>query len=206
MAEREQIFTVGHSNHSIEHLIEILKSHEITALADVRSTPFSRFNPQFNKGPLAKALKKNGISYVFLGKELGARSEDKSLYEGGRVQYRRLAKTGLFRSGLDRLINGAQTHRISLMCAEKEPLDCHRTILVARELANQGLLVAHIHADGRVESHTQAVDRLMGILGIPREDLFRPREDLINEAYTRQEAKIAYIEAHDELHSEEPSA
>ncbi len=116
------IFTIGHSTHSAEVFLALLRQHGVEAVADVRSSPFSRFNPQFNREPLEQFLKANGIWYVFLGKELGARSEDRSCYLDGRVQYGRLAQTALFQSGLDRVQQGAARYRVALMCAEKEPL------------------------------------------------------------------------------------
>jgi uncharacterized protein (DUF488 family) len=189
-----EVLTIGHSTHPIEKFIALLRQHEVTAVADVRSAPFSRFNPQFNKDVLAAELKRNGIAYVFLGKELGARSNDPSCYENGRVQYERLAKTEVFHAGLDRVRSGAESNRIALMCAEKEPLDCHRTILVARALTDAGMVVRHILADGTLESHEAAMTRLLDVVGLPREDLFRSHEDLVADALIRQEWKVAYVD------------
>jgi len=188
------VFTIGHSTHPLDALVSLLNQHAVTALADVRSAPFSRFNPQFNKDALARDLKARGIKYVFLGRELGARSDDPSCYESGRVQYGLLARTELFKQGIGRVINGAGEHRIALMCAEKEPLECHRTLLVARALDEQGVEVAHILGDGRLESHRAAMERLLDVTGLPHEDLFRSRSDLIAEALARQEEKVAYVD------------
>ncbi len=188
----ELVFTVGHSTHSLEHFVELLQSVPITAIADVRSSPYSRFNPQFNRETLEKALKERGIAYVFLGRELGARSDDPSCYENGRVQYNRLAKTELFRQGLERVLKGAQSYQLGLMCAEKEPLECHRTLLVSRSLASQGVSVGHILADGRIELHHAAMVRLIGVVGLPKTDLFRTNEELIEAACALQEERIAY--------------
>jgi uncharacterized protein (DUF488 family) len=188
------VFTIGHSTHPLEAFVSLLKQHTVTALADVRSAPFSRFNPQFNKDALARDLKAHGIKYVFVGRELGARSDDPSCYENGRVQYGKLARTELFKQGIERVIKGAGEHRIALMCAEKEPLECHRTLLVARALDEQGVEVAHILGDGRLESHRAAMERLLDVAGLPHEDLFRSRADLIAEALARQERKVAYVD------------
>src|ERR1700761_2666928 len=101
------IYTIGHSNHSIEQFVALLKRHEITALADVRSTPYSRFNPQFRRESLQTSLAGVGIQYVFLGEELGARSRDPEVYDlDGRVSYLKLAATALFKKGIERLKNG----------------------------------------------------------------------------------------------------
>src|SRR5690348_5255851 len=128
------VFTIGHSNHAIEKFCALLKQHAITAICDVRSRPYSAQNPQFNQDLLKRTLRKEGVAYVPLGSELGGRVEDPSCYEHGRVSYERIAHTTTFQQGLRRILQGITTHRVALMCAEKEPLNCHRTILVARYL------------------------------------------------------------------------
>ncbi len=188
------ILTIGHSNHSVSRLLELLALHGATAVADVRSQPYSRLHPDFNRETLRDALKVAGISYVYLGLELGARSKDPSCYQDGRVQYRKLAQTELFRAGIERVVQGAQTHRIALLCAEREPLGCHRAILVARELEARGAGVAHVLADGSLESHAQAVERLLALFGLQEPDMFRTRQESIEEAYARQEQRIAYVD------------
>ena len=188
----DTVFTIGHSTHPQDWFIALLGQHGITAVCDVRSMPYSRLNPQFNRARLKEALRACGISYIFLGKELGARSEDPSMYENGKVQFDRLARTDLFREGLDRVLKGTKEHRIALMCVEKEPIDCHRTILVARQVVAQGLAVQHIHAGGRIESHTQVIDRLKLRHGLPDSDLFRSSEQMVAEAYRLQEERMAY--------------
>ncbi|HXQ27555.1 MAG TPA: DUF488 domain-containing protein [Candidatus Acidoferrales bacterium] len=189
---QEAVFTIGHSTHPQARFIALLLQHGITALCDVRSTPYSRANPQFNREELKESLRDCGIKYVFLGKELGARSEDPACYESGKVQYDRLARTDLFRLGLKRVLKGMKGYRLALMCAEKEPLECHRTILVARHLADHGLDVQHIHADGRLESHAEALSRLIRMLNLHEQDMFQSREELLANAYRRQERRIAY--------------
>jgi len=188
------VFTIGHSTHSAEVFLSLLRQHCVDAVADVRSSPFSRFNPQYNRQKLELSLKESGILYVFLGKELGARTEDRSCYEHGRVQYARLAQTSLFQSGLDRVQQGAQKYRIALMCAEKEPLDCHRTLLVGRALIGRGLDLMHIHAGGQLETHDAAMVRLLDLVGVPRADLFRSREELLADALAIQEERIAFVD------------
>jgi uncharacterized protein (DUF488 family) len=191
-APKETIFTVGHSNHGIAAFLELLRRHGISAVADVRSAPFSRFNPQFNREPLEKFLKLHGIQYVFLGKELGARSDNPACYLDGRVRYSKLAQTAEFKAGLDRVVRGAGQHRVALMCAEKDPLDCHRTLLVARALVASGHPIVHIHSDGHLETQEAAMERLFEVTGVPKEDLFQSREQLAEEAMARQEKAIAY--------------
>jgi uncharacterized protein (DUF488 family) len=150
-------------------------------------------NPQFNRDALKDILPEFGMKYLFLGKELGARSDDPSCYEGGKVQYDRLARTDLFQRGLRRIREGIRKgFKIALMCAEKEPLDCHRTILVARHLAAPGIDVQHILANGKLESHADALRRLSRLVGVPEGDLYSSPEDLQADAYRRQEQRIAF--------------
>ncbi len=190
----EIVYTVGHSTHSIGKLLDLLRRNEITAVADVRSQPYSRMNPQFNREPMHDTFKATGIFYAFLGHELGARSEDRSCYVDGKVQYDRLAKTDLFQRGLARVTDGATRYRIALLCAEKDPLTCHRTILVVRHLVARGLSAAHILEDGRLEQHDDAMNRLLKEVGISDRDFFKPRQELVDEAYTKRGSEIAYVE------------
>ena len=188
------VLTIGHSTHALEAFVALLQRHQVTAVADVRSAPYSRFNPQFNRDSFADALDAQGIRYVYLGDSLGGRSGDPACYEDGRIRYDRVATTESFKRGLARVVHGAAKHRIALMCAEKEPLDCHRTLLVARALDERGVDVAHIHAGGGLERHREAMDRLLGILNLPREDLYRTREELIATAVSRQAERVAYVD------------
>ena len=188
------VLTVGHSTHSAEAFEALLKQHGVTTVADVRSAPYSRFNPQFNREVLERYLIVRGMKYVFLGRELGARSDDRSCYENGRVLYARLACTESFRSGIDRVAAHANEDRVALLCAEKEPLECHRTLLVARALVRRGIFVGHILMDGRLEAHDATIDRLFGVLHLSERDLFRSRAELIDEAFVRQEQRVAYID------------
>jgi uncharacterized protein (DUF488 family) len=186
------IYTVGHSNHPLAHFLKLLQGQGVHLLADVRSTPYSRFNPQFRRDALAAALDGAGVEYLFLGEELGARSKDPSCYEAGRVSYRKLAATELFRQGIDRVLAAAKTHTVAIMCAEKDPLDCHRTVLVTRELVRRGASVAHILATGEVESHEQVLQRLREKLKITPEDLFG--DDVNEQAYELRGQQIAYVD------------
>ena len=186
------LYSIGHSTHPIGEFIELLRRHEISLVADVRSSPYSRYNPQFNREPLEESLKANGIGYLFLGKELGPRVDDPGCYVNGTVKYSLLAERPAFRVGVERVVRGVERHRIALMCAEKEPLECHRTLLVAQALTARGLRVDHIHPDGRLEGHTQALERLPDMVGLPREDLFRSNAEILTEALARQEERIAY--------------
>ena len=192
MDSRRAVFTIGHSTHPLDAFLQLLRKHGVSAVADVRSAPFSRHCPHFSKDPLSRSLGDAGMKYVFLGRELGGRSDDSSCYENGRVRYSRLVRRPEFRKGIERLKKGAVEHKIAIMCAEREPLEGHRTILVAPTLEEEGLSVAHIHADGRLEAHDEAMDRLLDLVRLPHDDLFRSREEIVAEALLRQEERVAY--------------
>jgi uncharacterized protein (DUF488 family) len=186
------VFTIGHSNQSIESFLSTIQSRRITAIADVRSYPYSNTNPQFDREALRVALDKASISYAFLGRELGARSIDPSCYLDGKVQYDRLAQTKNFEEGLARIRRGVAKYRVALMCAEGEPLACHRAILVSRCLRESGLNVEHILRDGTLEDHEASMLRLARLLNLHGNHLFRDQSEMISEAYRIQGAKIAY--------------
>jgi uncharacterized protein (DUF488 family) len=187
------IYTIGHSSHSRERFFSLLQACGITAICDVRSNPYSRYSPQFNREELEQSAQSCGMMYRFFGRELGARSEDFTCYEGGRVRYDRLSETILFRQGLKRVLSGVrQGFQIALMCAEKEPLECHRTILVSRHLASTGVHIRHIHSDGRLETHEAALGRLIQLHSLPDVDFFHSRDEIVAEAYRLQEECIAY--------------
>jgi uncharacterized protein (DUF488 family) len=189
------LYTIGHSNHPIDEFVRLLGANAVTAVADVRSQPYSRRHPQFNKDRLAATLRQHNIAYVFLGKELGARSDDPSCYEGGKVQYQRLAATALFNSGIQRVLAGAEKYRVALMCAEKEPLNCHRTLLVSRALEKAGATIVHLLSDGSAESQDQTMSRLIDLAGVSKDDMFQDRADQIAAACQLRERQIAYAKA-----------
>lgn len=187
-----QIFSIGHSNHSIEKFLSLLKSSEINMVVDVRSAPFSRMFPQFNQESLKKSLNDASIGYLFLGDQIGGRSNDPEDYQDGQVLYKALAKKEPFKTGIERLKEGSAKFRIALMCSEKEPLDCHRTLLVSQALASSDIVVGHIHADGTIEVHQDALVRLLSLHNLSSPDLFSDDTDRVQEALTLQEKKIAY--------------
>lgn len=185
------IWTIGHSNHSAVRFIDLLRGAGIDCVADVRSTPFSRRNPQFSQKALAASLKDAGIEYWFLGDALGARPKDPDCWQDGKVSYARIAASAAFQKAIHALIGEGHAKRIALMCAEKEPLDCHRTILVGRALAQRDTELAHIHADGRVEPHAALEERLLH-LAKEKVDLLSSRDAALAQAYDRQAKRMAY--------------
>jgi uncharacterized protein (DUF488 family) len=196
------LFTIGHSTHSAEKFLELLRKNEITAIGDVRSSPFSAWTPQFNRSALEPALKAIGIHYVFLGDELGARRVEREVYLDGVARYERIEKLPSFQTGLERVRKGARKFRLALMCAEKDCLECHRTILVCRHL-RRDLGIAHIGGDGSLEPHRDAEARLMKEEKIPQNDLFMNESDLVERAYDQRGPKIAYRENEEEARGEQ---
>ncbi len=185
-----ELFTIGHSTHDAAYLFRLLKQHGVNAVCDVRSHPCSSYNPQYNREKIADEMKNHDITYIFLGKELGARSNNSNCYVDGKIQFGKLAADPLFQKGLARLKKGVKKYSIALMCAEKDPLICHRTILVARQLRRE-FTIKHILADGRVENNESTEKRLMSLLNI-QPDLIRNECQCIEEAYDLQGSKIAY--------------
>ncbi len=186
---QETIFTVGHSSHALEDFLALLARHRIACLADVRSLPGSRRFPHFDREALALAAR--GIAYAWCGRELGGRADDPACYADGRLDDRSRARQPDFRAAIRRLARDAARQTTAIMCAEKEPLNCHRTLLVARALEEGGVAIHHIHADGRLETQAQAMARLLTRHDIDPDDLFRPRQEAIAQAVALQTARMA---------------
>lgn len=189
------VLTVGHSNHSPDVFINLLVRHGVDEVIDVRSAPYSRYTPQFNYEGIQRMLDDIGIGYTYLGGELGGRPADRSCYDAdGRVQYDRVAATDAFDDALRRVMRAADENRPVLLCTEKEPLECHRTLLVARALADREVDVAHVHSDGSLESFDDSINRLLHLHKLPPHgDMFRSRSEVVAEALARQAGKFAYV-------------
>jgi uncharacterized protein (DUF488 family) len=150
------LFTIGHSNHELERLLELLQQHAIEILADVRSQPWSRYSPQFNAEPLKHALRASGIKYLFLGDQLGGRPEGPEFYdEAGYVLYHRIAEAPWFIDGIERLRGGIRKARVALMCSEEDPSTCHRFLLVSRVMSSHDVNIQHIRGDGQLQSEEE---------------------------------------------------
>ena len=148
-SERLSLWTVGHSNTSVQHLAEILRSQGVEVVADVRTYPRSQYVPHFDASPLQDFLKTSGIGYVFMGTQLGGRPEGTEFYDDeGFVLYDRVANAHFFNLGLERLMNGAKTYRVAILCSEEDPSACHRHLLIGRVLATWAVDVTHIRHDG----------------------------------------------------------
>jgi uncharacterized protein (DUF488 family) len=188
------LFTIGHSNHPIERFLELLRGAGVTAIADVRSVPASRRYPWFTGTRLAPRLEAAGIAFVALGDALGGRPRDPRLFRDGVADYAAMARTDEFRAGLDRVGEGARGFRLCLMCAEREPLDCHRCLLVAPALAARGFTIGHILADATIEPHTDTEKRLLKLAG-GAPDLFENRAERMAAAYRRRAGAAAFRRA-----------
>ncbi|MGB3206048.1 MAG: DUF488 domain-containing protein [Crinalium sp.] len=206
-----ELFTIGHSNHSLEAFLALLKKHNITAIADVRSYPYSRYLPHFNQKELQEALANENISYVFLGRELGARPKNLECYVNGKALYEKIAATAQFKTGIQRVIKGVDKYRVSLMCAEKDPMTCHRSILVCQYLRQFKLSISHILKDGDLEFHHDLENRMLAKHGFTKfsekqeviqlslfefkqlDDL-PTKEECLHKAYKIQGDEIAYVE------------
>jgi len=177
----------------------LLRNAGVTAVADVRTSPYSRYSPQFNRDELRDQLRLDGISYVFLGRELGGRPNGRRFYCDGVADYEKMAQSDEFKKGIDRAIEGAKKYRVALLCSEHDPLDCHRCLLVGRALARRNLEVSHILSDGKVVSHSQIENRLMEITARNANDLFAQYEERLSDAYRDRAKKVAFAESKPEL-------
>ena len=197
------LFTIGHSTHTQEYFLGLLKQHNIDYVLDVRSSPFSKFASWFNKDAIEDYLKKNNIVYCPMGKFFGARPTDRTLYcAEGYLDFERTRASELFKKGLDNVMLGlASGHNIALMCTEKDPFDCHRTIMVSRGFELNGVSVQHIHADGNLETQDEINIRLLDNLekkenvDIHQISLFeQPKSDKewLEDAYRLRNKEIGY--------------
>jgi uncharacterized protein (DUF488 family) len=151
-----RVFTIGHSNHTVEHFLSLLKAHGVRVVVDARSQPYSKYATQFDHEALKPALQDEGIRYLYLGRELGGRPEGDGFYdEDGHVLYDRVAATSIFQEGLSRLERGIREYNVALLCAEENPAACHRRLLVGRVLADRGIQVEHIRGDSRIQTEEQ---------------------------------------------------
>jgi uncharacterized protein (DUF488 family) len=173
------LFSIGHSNHPAEGFANLLKKHDVEVLVDVRSHPYSRYAPHFDTSGMKALLSKAGVKYLYLGRELGGRPEGAGYYDAeGRVLYARLVSSPLFLEGIDRLQKGAPSCRVAVMCAEEDPMNCHRRLLIGPVLRERGIVLNHIRGDGRVQTE----DELLRTQPLPRpaseqSDLFHATQE-----------------------------
>jgi len=187
------IHTIGYAAHTVESFIAALEKFSITAIADVRSQPYSKFKPEFNREKLKQVLINKRIEYVFLGDNIGARIKAPECYKNGQVDYELMSKHPLFQEGIARLLKGMENFSIALMCAERDPINCHRTILICKHLKKYQIQINHIIDANTFENHTKTEFRLLKLFHLENPDLFMNEAQRLTEAYSRQEEKIAYV-------------
>lgn len=188
------IFSIGHSTLSYERFLQLLREAGATAVADVRTSPYSRRFPHFNHEDLQRELRQDGIAYVYLGKELGGRPSNSKFYCNGVANYEEMSKTSDFKRGIDRVVSGSQKYGVALMCSEGHPLDCHRCLLVSRELLMLGFDAQHILSDGSLISQTTIEAELLEQAGRECDDLFAPLSERLSIAYRDRARKIAFTQ------------
>jgi len=189
------VFSIGHSTLDYDQFASRLNAEGITAIADVRTSPFSRNFAHFNRDVLKEALARDGIAYVFLGKELGGRPKGQQYYTDGIADYEKMAVSVLFQKGLERVEQGAHKYRIAMMCSERNPLDCHRCLLVGRALADRGVTVSHFLSNGETVAQSDIEEQLLGMAGRQQDDMFASPPERLNEAYRQRARKVAFAES-----------
>jgi len=193
-----EVLTIGHSTLPYERFLALLRQASVTAIADVRTAPFSRHFPHFNRDSLRNELHLDNVAYVFLGEELGGRPKGERFFCNGVADYEKMAETDIFAQGLERVIEGAKKYRIALMCSEHNPLDCHRCLLVGRALQERGVTVRHILGSGEIVDQRQVEDKLMEMSGRSDIDLFEPPAKRLAAAYRDRAMKVAFSERSDD--------
>ncbi len=174
------IYSIGHGNKKMEDFISELKSFNVLYLLDIRSNPYSKWNPAFNKSSLESSLKEHNITYIFLGDKLGGLPQDSSCYdENGKVVYDQIKDKEFFREGLKRLIRAnAKKVRLAVMCSESKPGECHRSKLVGQELLKSGISINHIISKELVKSQETVMTELTKGLGTV--DLFGNLKEFVS--------------------------
>lgn len=191
------LYTIGHSNHELADFVALLRAHTVQVVCDVRSRPQSFRFPHFDQEPLKQSLADSGIRYEFLGEELGGRPEDPRLYRSdGLVDYAACRKSAGFRRGLERLLELTRMKRVALLCAEEDPLECHRFLMICPALVEEGLAPVHIRRGGAADSQRDMEDRLLGLHSfhdVTSDSLFAAdRASALEEAIRRQSGSAAF--------------
>lgn len=188
------VYTIGHSSHSLDEFLSLLSASGITAVADVRSSPFSKRSPHFNRRALEASLREQNIDYRFFGKALGGRPSDPRLYVDGTADYEAMAECTSFKEAIDRVLKGAKKHRLALMCSERDPIECHRCLLVGRALSKRGLNIIHVLPDETSQSQQAVEARLLKLNRQLNHDFFVPHDEQLEIAYRDQSVRVAFTE------------
>jgi len=185
------ILTIGHSDHASADFCGHLLGHRVEVLCDVRSSPYSCYHGQFNREILKASLASCGVRYLFMGDLLGARVTDPACFDGERYHHDLIRTRDFFKKGIDRLREEIERYTVAVMCAEKDPITCHRMILVTRCLKACGVEIGHIDYDGELESNAAAERRLLEAVGV-EPNMFMADGERLDRAYRLQGEKIAY--------------
>ena len=197
-----EIYTIGHSNYTVERLIDMLKHYNINCVVDIRGTPYSKYNIQFDKETIRYTLTKAGFIYIYMAKELAAKRINKqSSNEEGYSDFEKVVKEKEFLEGIERLKNGCNKgYKIALLGAMQEPIRCHRSILVGRALRENGFNVKHILDNYSIASQEDIEQMLLDKYFSNRaqmtiDDLIGNslnREEMIEEGYRLANKEIGY--------------
>lgn len=195
------IYTIGHSTHSIETFLALLRAHGVTCIIDVRSQPYSGMAPHFNKSTIQTTLKREGVLYAHFKEEFGARHTDPTLLDTeGRVDFDKVRETAAFKRGIERLQNAIELgYRVALMCSEANPFDCHRFVMVSYQLAKEGMEVRHILGDGQVLPNEELEIKLLEKYAkkLPQSTLFETVTDEMRRdaAYRLRNKAVGFVPA-----------
>lgn len=197
-----KVYTIGHSTYEVQYFIELLTMNSINCIIDIRSTPYSKYAQQFNKEQLKYFLNRHNIVYIHMGSEFGARRNKRELYNNaGYLDFERTRKDSLFLEGIERIKQGyLKGYTMGLMCSEKDPLDCHRSIMVSKGLIDNGIEVMHILEDGNLESHHDLEIRMLDKYYKDRDqvsfslvpDFGLSDSEMIERSYKRRNLDIGY--------------
>jgi uncharacterized protein (DUF488 family) len=153
---RKTIYTIGHSNQSLDSFLKLLLDNGIQVLVDVRSIPRSKYANQFDSPALKEAITRAGLTYLYFGREIGGKPGNLAFYDSeGYVLYDLIAQSPDFKKTIDRLIDGIGKYKVAIMCSEEDPTECHRRLLIGKVLSTQDIDELHIRADGRVQSEQE---------------------------------------------------
>jgi uncharacterized protein (DUF488 family) len=197
MTELNPVYTIGHSNFELDVFLAMLRDHGVELLIEVRSRPQSGRFPQFSQPAFQVAVEAAGVAYLFLGEELGGRPDDADVYTNqGIVDYRRRRKSYAFRAGIERVLQEAESRSVALLCAEEDPLECHRFLMICPELVAAGVRPLHIRKGSKLETQEAAENRLLaasGLSSVAGNTLFpEARLEALDEAYDLQARKCAF--------------
>ncbi len=190
------LYTIGYSGFDIDNFLLALKKYSIGALVDVRTSPHSAYYTIYDRENIKNILNRENIFYLFLGKELGARPEDGALYTRHIADFKKISNSESFIEACKRIRQGIEMFPICMMCAEKDPINCHRTVLVANAFRNRypEVSIFHIHSDLKIERQDRIDRRIMALYNLEQEHLFKDYETRKIEAYSLREKDIAFNE------------